>query len=202
MSKYSFLISVLFKIVATLCLAVPAYSYASTESADEKSIAFAEQKAAKSNAEALSAVRKISKDVQALKKGVIDLNKDLRLMEEELLFPSSTQYTVFVTLDVGKYFSLQGIKLKIDGKLVSAHIYSQKQRLALARGGVQKLHVTNLNEGKHTVTAFFSGLGPNGRPYKRASSLDFEKGKSSRYIELAVTDDEAKQEPTFLIKQW
>ncbi len=194
MPKLSFLIAIFVSVTVS--------AYAAAANDDGKSIAFAAEKAAKSNAEALSAVRKISKDVQALKQGVIELNKDLRLMEEELLFPSSTQYTVFVTLDVGKYFSLEGIKLKIDGKLVSSHIYSEKQRQALARGGVQKLHITNLNEGKHTVTAFFAGLGPNGRPYKRASSLDFEKGKSSRYIELAVVDDEAKQEPTFLIKQW
>lgn len=189
---------ILISTILSTCLSISAIA-SQTEST---AIEFAADKIEKSNQQALSAVKKISKEVQQLKKGVVELNKDLRLMEEELLFPSSTQYTVFVTLDIGKYFTLEGIKLKIDGKMVSSHIYSEKQRHALSRGGVQKLHITNLNEGKHTVTAFFAGLGPNGRPYKRASSLDFDKDKTSRYIELAVVDNESAQEPEFLIKQW
>lgn len=167
-----------------------------------ESVSVAAKKAAQSNQEALAAVRRISSEIQQLKQGVIGLNKDLRLMEESVLFPSSTQFTVFVTVDVGKYFSLEGLKLKIDGKMVTSHIYSEKQRNALARGGVQKLYITNLNEGKHTVTAFFAGVGPNGRSYKRAANLDLEKGKTSQYIDLAVVDDESRKEPVFKIRQW
>lgn len=167
-----------------------------------ENVSVAAQKAAQSNQQALAAVRKISSEIQQLKQGVIGLNKDLRLMEESVLFPSSTQFTVFVSLDVGKYFSLEGLKLKIDGKMVTSHIYSEKQRNALARGGVQKLYMTNLNEGKHTITAFFAGVGPNGRSYKRAANLDLEKGKTSQFIDLAVIDDESRKEPIFKIRQW
>jgi len=54
----------------------------------------------------------------------------------------------------------------------------------------------------HTVSAFFTGIGPNGRPYKRAATMEFNKGKGSQYLELAIVDDMAKQEPVFSIKQW
>ncbi|QIZ85750.1 AraC family transcriptional regulator [Bermanella marisrubri] len=150
----------------------------------------------------MNTVKQLSKDIQTLKSSVVDLNKDLRLMEEELLFPSSTRATVFVSLDVGHFFTLEGIKLKLDGKQVASHIYSEKQRQALARGGVQRLHITNLNQGLHTISAFFTGLGPNGRPYKRAAELEFTKNQGSQYIELAIIDDTAKQEALFEIKQW
>ena len=123
-------------------------------------------------------------------------------MEEELLFPSSTQASVFVSLDIGQFFTLESIKLKLDGKQVATHLYSDKQRHALARGGIQRLHITNLNQGLHTVSAFFTGLGPNGRPYKRGSELQFTKGKGSQYLELAIVDDMAKQEPVFTIRKW
>ena len=149
-----------------------------------------------------AAVKKISKEIQGLKKNVVALNKDLRLIEEALLFPSSTKYTVFLSLDAGRFFTLESVKVKIDGKLVTSHVYSTKQRSALSRGGEQKLHVTNLNEGKHSVTAFFTGLGPNGRPYKRASTLEFDKGRGSQFLELAVVDDESVQEPIFNVNQW
>ncbi len=158
--------------------------------------------AANENAESLSEVKRISQDIQDLKREVISLNKDLRLMEEALLFPSSTRFSVFLSVSSGRFFTLESVKLKIDGKVVSTHVYSDKQREALTRGGVQKFYVTNINEGKHLVTAFFTGVGPNGRDYKRAIDLDFEKGPGSGYLELVVTDDGAIQEPVFKIKRW
>ena len=156
---------------------------------------------AKSQA-ALSEVRKISANIQNLKKDVITLNKDLRLMEETLLFPSSTKFSVFVTINSGQFFTLESIKFKLDGEFVATEIYSEKQRQALLRGGVQKLYITNLNEGKHTATAFFTGLGPNGRDYKRAATLDFTKAQGSQYLELLISDDQTTQEPVFQFRQW
>jgi hypothetical protein len=147
-------------------------------------------------------VNRVSKNIQQLKQQVIDLNKDLRLMEEKLLFPSSTKYSVFVSMSSGQFFSLESIKLKLDGKLVATHIYSEKQRQALIRGGIHKFYITNLNEGQHTATIFFTGVGPNGRAYKRASTIDFEKGPAGEYLEVAISDDSVTQEPVFGIKQW
>lgn len=171
-------------------------------SATQNKVEFAGEKAAETNREALEEVQQISKDIQELKVQVIDLNKDLRLMEEKLLFPSSTKYSVFLSLSTGRFFQLEGIKFKLDGKFVASHVYSAKQRQALARGGIHRLHVTNLSEGKHTATAFFTGIGSNDRPYKRAVSLDFTKGPGSEYLEIAVSDDGTVQEPIFELKQW
>lgn len=158
--------------------------------------------AANPEADALDEVRKLSRDIQTLKQEVVLLNKDLRLMEEALLFPSSTKFSVFVSISSGKFFTLNSIKLKINGEQVSAHIYSDSERQALVQGGVQRFHITNLNEGKHTATAFFTGLGPNGREYKRGIDIEFEKNNVSNYMELAISDDGSIQEPVFLIKQW
>ena len=171
-------------------------------SASDQSIDFAAKAKKESAKQALATVTQLSKEIQQLKANVVDLNKDLRLMEEELLFPSSTQASVFVSVDSGEFFTLESIKIKLDGNIIASHLYSDKQRQALARGGIQRLHMTNLNNGLHTLSAFFTGLGPNGRPYKRATELQFSKGKGSQYIELAIVDDYAKQEPVFTIKQW
>lgn len=152
--------------------------------------------------DASTEIKRISKYVQTLKAEVIDLNNDLRLMEEQLLFPSGTQYSIFVSLSSGQFFTLESVKLVLNGKLVATHIYSENQRRAMLRGGIHRMYVTNLNEGKHSATAFFTGIGPNGREYKRAANIDFEKGAGSKYLELAVGDDAVRQEPVFAIKQW
>lgn len=151
---------------------------------------------------ALDEVRQISSEVQKLKEDVVLLNKDLRVMEETILFPSNTKYTVFLSTGAGQFFTLESVKLKVDGRLVATHLYSEQQRKALARGGIQNLYITNLSEGKHSATAFFTGVGPNGRAYKRATSLDFVKKGSSRYLEIAVKDNGSTQEPEFVLKQW
>ena len=170
--------------------------------ANDQNIDFSEKKDQQNAQRALDSVKVLSKEIQGLKKSVVDLNKDLQLMEEELLFPSSTQLSLFVSLDIGQYFTLESIKVKLDGKQVATHLYSDKQRQALARGGVQRLYITNLNLGKHTIAAFFTGIGPNGRAYKRATELEFQKKQGSQYLELAIIDDSAKQEAKFTIKQW
>lgn len=152
--------------------------------------------------QALTTLKSISKGIQNLKSDVVTLNNDLRSMEETLLFPSSTKYSVFVSMSSGQFFTLESIKLKLDGKLVATHIYSEAQRQSLARGGIQKLYITNLNEGKHTATAFFTGLGPNGRAYKIANTIDFEKDDAGEYLELGIRDDGEAQEPAVYLKQW
>lgn len=178
-------------------LLAPAYSLANDQNID-----FSAQDNQRNAQQALDSVKILSKEIQGLKKSVVDLNKDLLLMEEELLFPSSTRLSLFVSLDIGQFFTLESVKVKLNGKQVASHLYSVKQRQALARGGVQSLYITNLNLGKHTIAAFFTGIGPNGRPYKRATELEFQKKQGSQYLELAIIDDSAKQEAKFTIKQW
>lgn len=173
-----------------------------TKSIADKKTAITSENDSAATQGATDNIHRVSKNIQQLKQQVIDLNKDLRLMEEKLLFPSSTKYSVFVSMSSGQFFSLESIKLKIDGKLVATHLYSEKQRQALIRGGIHKLYITNLNEGKHTATIFFTGVGPSARAYKQASTIDFEKGPAGEYLEITISDDSVAQEPVFGIKQW
>lgn len=163
---------------------------------------FAIPKADAHEKQAQSELKQISKNIQRLKSDVIRLNKDLRDMEEKLLFPSNTRFSVFVSLSSGQFFRLESVKLKLDGKLVATQIFSDKQRAAMSRGGIHRLYITNLNEGIHTATAFFTGVDNNGRALKRASNIEFRKGIGSEYLELAVADDGATQEATFQMKRW
>ena len=55
-------------------------------------------------AESRDKFRQLDQDVQSLKKEVLDLNRDLFLLEEELLFPANSQVAFFISMDVGEYF--------------------------------------------------------------------------------------------------
>jgi hypothetical protein len=140
--------------------------------------------------------------VQDLKGEVIRLNRDLLVLEEELLFPANTQVALFVSMDVGKMFTLDSVQIKLDDKLVSNYLYTPREVAALHRGGVQRIYLGNLKSGPHEITAFFTGQGPHQRDYKRGTTLKFDKGTEPKYIELRIRDVQAKLQPEFDVKVW
>ena len=158
--------------------------------------------AADAPADAAPDTRGLDTEVQGLKKDVVDLNRDLFVLEEELLFPANTQVAVFLSMDVGDFFALDSVQLKIDQKEVINYLYTPREVEALLRGGVHRLYLGNLKVGKHELVAFFSGKGPNDRDYKRGANLSFEKGIGAKYLELKINDRQRKQQPEFEIKDW
>lgn len=146
--------------------------------------------------------RSLDQDVQSLKKEVLDLNRDLFLLEEELLFPANSQVAFFVSLDVGEYFEIDSINIKIDGKEVANYLYTAREADALVRGGVHRVHMANLKTGEHELVAIFTGKGPHVRDYRRGATMTFDKGIGAKYIELEITDRVKKQQPEFVIKEW
>ena len=146
--------------------------------------------------------RALDKDVQSLKKEVLDLNRDLFLLEEELLFPANSQVAFFISMDVGEYFELDSVQLKIDGKDVANYLYTAREADALVRGGVHRVHMANLKTGEHELVAIFTGKGPHIRDYRRGATLMFNKGIGAKYLELEITDRVKKQQPEFVIKEW
>jgi len=153
-------------------------------------------------AESSPDTRGLDQEIQDLKKDVVDLNKDLFILEEELLFPANTQVAVFLSVEVGQFFGLDSVQLKIDRKEVINYLYTPREVEALLKGGVQRLYLGNLKVGGHELVAFFNGKGPNQRAYKRGASLRFEKGVGAKYLELKIDDRQKKLQPEFAIKDW
>lgn len=146
--------------------------------------------------------KSLDQQTQSLKKEVMDLNRDLLALEEELLFPASTQVAVFVSMDIGNLFDLDAVEVKLDDKVVGHYLYTQREIEALRRGGVQRFYLGNLRVGKHELVAFFTGKGPHGRDYRRGATLEFEKQTDPKYIELQIKDATHNLQPEFHVKEW
>jgi hypothetical protein len=140
--------------------------------------------------------------IQSLKQEAMELNRDLLVLEEELLFPASTQVAVFVSVDIGTLFDLDSVQLKLDDSVVTNYLYTEREAQALHRGGVQRLYMGNLKTGKHELVAVFTGKGPRWRDYRRGTTLTFEKGTDPKYIELQIRDETRGQQPEFRVKEW
>lgn len=175
------------------------FSLVATVALVSSTVAFAQDAA---ESESREQFRSLDQDVQSLKKEVLDLNRDLFLLEEELLFPANSQVAFFVSMDVGEYFELDSVNLKIDGKEVANYLYTAREVDALIRGGVHRVHMANLKTGDHELIAIFTGKGPHVRDYRRGATVTIDKGIGAKYLELEITDRVRKQQPEFVIKEW
>lgn len=143
----------------------------------------------------------VTPEVENLKVSVLNLNRDLLILEEELLYPASNQVAIYLSMDLGQFFNLDAVKLEIDNKLVASELYTDKQINALFRGGVQRLYIGNLKTGEHEISAFFTGRGPQ-QDYKRGAKLVVNKTQAPLVLELKIMDSTAQLQPTFDIKEW
>jgi hypothetical protein len=136
--------------------------------------------------------------MEDIKLSLVKLKRDLVVLEEDLLYPASSQVAVFLSMDLGEFFALDAVTLKLNGKEVSHYLYTDKQVDALFRGGVQRLFVGNVRQGNNRLTAFFTGRGPSGRDYRRAATVEFDKTFEPSFVELKITDSTAKYQPEFV----
>jgi hypothetical protein len=144
----------------------------------------------------------LDQEVQALKKEVLDLNRELFVLEEDLLFPANTQVAVFVSMDVGEFFALDSVTLKLDNKEVANYLYTEREAQALLKGGVHRVFIGNLKAGDHELLALFTGQGPHVRDYRRGATIKLTKSVGAKYVELKISDRAVKAQPEFVVKEW
>lgn len=136
----------------------------------------------------------LDESLQQFKRDMLDVNKRLLIMEEELLFPANAQLTLFVSLDVGRYLVPDSVTLELDGKPVQSHLYTAREVDALKRGAIQRALTTIVKPGKHRITAVVAGTDGHGRPVRRAAASEFTKEEGQRYVHLRIVDDTTAQQ--------
>lgn len=144
----------------------------------------------------------LDNDLADFKRDVLEVNKRLLLLEEELLFPADTQVGIYVSLDVGHFFQLDSITLELDGEVLASHLYTEKEIRALMNGAVQRLALANVKNGDHELTAFITGIGPAGREMRHGVTGHFDKNHGRHFVQLHIEDDTAKQQPRFRFRDW
>ncbi len=190
-----------FKLIG-VALAIGVGAVATAQGQNAKTAPAATAVAAPAAPAASAASTSLDTRIQDAKSDVIKLNRDLLVLEEELLFPANTQVALFVSMDVGKLFELDSVQVKLDDKLVANYLYTPGEVKALHRGGVQRVYLGNLRAGEHELVATFTGGGPHFRDYKRGATVKFDKGTDAKYIELRIKDSAAKLQPEFDVRVW
>lgn len=131
-------------------------------------------------------IKGLDEQVQDIKKDVLGISAELTQLEEKLIYPSNTQVSVFVSLVKGEKFRLDAVKLKIDGKDATHHIYTFKELEALQSGGVQRLYTGNIRAGEHTLEVSLIGKGSGNSNDLQSASHKFTKSVEPKLIEVTL----------------
>lgn len=133
-------------------------------------------------------LRGIDEQIQTLKKEVIQINSELSLLEEKLLFPSSTQTAVFVSMPNKVSFIPDSIELKVDGTVITNHLYIFREVDSLKQGGVQRLIMTNLTVGSHKLEAKLISRAKGGKPKTYVGQFSVNKQTAPIFVELELIE--------------
>ena len=131
-------------------------------------------------------IKGLDEQVQEIKSDVLSIAAELNQLEEKLLYPSSTQVSVFVSLVSGENFRLDTAEIKLDGIAVAHHIYTFKELEALQRGGVQRIYTGNLRSGKHDLQVSVSGKSVGGSGFQISETFTIDKGVGPKIVEVAL----------------
>lgn len=148
-------------------------------------------------------VAELDAAAQAIKLDVLDLEADLMALERDLRYPAVTRWTVFVTMGEAASLAIEEIALQLDGEVVANHRYSEAQQSSLSKRGAHRLHIANLDPGRHRITVTLTAT-RQGQPYQREQSFLVDKPEGPRLLELrlmqrvAYADPEQQPAPGFV----
>lgn len=131
----------------------------------------------------------LDEQVQEVKSDVMSISAALSQLEEKLLYPSDTQFSIFVQLAKGDTLRLDSVEVRVDGQPAAHYIYSFKELEALQKGGVQRLHTGNIASGQHQLEVTAKGKFASGEDYSRAETIAFEKDIKPKLLGLTVSGD-------------
>ncbi len=179
----------------------PSSSSGSVDSIDEENLDTPDTQS-KSAAPVNESLNAIVLEAEKIKQEIIQINQDLYRFQEALLYPANTQLAIFLSYADNSAFVLDSIEISLDGQLVSSALYGDSEIEALKKGGIQRVFLGSLSDGKHKLSMQFNGQGRNDRYFRRKKILSFVKEEKARYIQLIVSDNNSTGEPVFKVKQW
>lgn len=140
------------------------------------------------NAESVSReqIKGLDEQVQDIKKDVLAISSELSLLEEKLLYPSNTQISFFISVEKNSQYTPDAVKIKLDDRDVSHHIYSFKEVGALQRGGVQRIYTGNVKTGEHKLDVDVIGRQGDSDLKKQSKSFSIKKGVGAKLVEVVL----------------
>jgi hypothetical protein len=132
-------------------------------------------------------IKGLDEQVQEIKSDVLGIAAELDQLEEKLLYPSSTQVAVFVSMPAGETFRLDSVEIQMNGRPVTHHLYTFKELEALQNGGVQRIYTGNIQTGDHDLQVVFAGKTKGGSDLRKSDTFKVRKDIGPKIVELSLS---------------
>jgi len=136
-------------------------------------------------------IKSLDEQVQEIKAETLSIGAEMRLLEEKLLYPSSTQVAVFVSLDKSATLRLDSIEIRLDGKTAAQHLYTLRELEALKNGGTQRIYTGNIQSGEHSLQVLVTGKALGGPGLSKTERFEFTKDVGPKILEVRLVDSDS-----------
>lgn len=144
----------------------------------------------------------LDQEIDRLKADVADLSQTLYELEEKILYPVDTQVAVFLTLENREGLDLDSVELYLNETPVASHLYTDRERDSLKKGGVQRLYLGNLPHGSHLLKAVLTTRSANERFVRREATHRFRKRPGESRIQMTLNAAAPDYEPVVSFQEW
>jgi hypothetical protein len=128
-------------------------------------------------------IKGLDEQVQDIKADVLAISAELIQLEEKLLYPSNTHFSLFVSFAPGEDFRLDALDIAINGQIVGHHLYTHKELESLKNGGVQRVYTGNVRAGEHALELTLIERAGSSRKFTHT----FSKEAGPRLVEAVLS---------------
>ena len=131
-------------------------------------------------------LRSLDDQVQEVKTELLNISAELNILEERLLYPSSTRLSVYLSMERRDDLQLRAIGIRINSERAANHIYGNEEAEALRKGGIQNLYRGNVAAGTHELSVTIVGKHEDGTDFRETSRHAFTKGAAPKALQITL----------------
>ncbi|MHA7808408.1 MAG: AraC family transcriptional regulator [Marinobacter adhaerens] len=144
----------------------------------------------------------LDEELKELSTKVASHSEDVLALEQKVLHPANTRLAVFLTLQSRDALDLDSVELFVNGQPVASHLYSDRERTSLERGGIQQLFTGNLENGEHELKTVITARSADDDFVRRESTHKFRKRPGVLRLQMSLEARAPDYEPRVSFVEW
>jgi len=144
----------------------------------------------------------LDEDIKRLSAEVSNHSERVFALEQRVLHPANTRLAVFLTLQSRDALDLDSVELFVNGQPVASHLYSDRERASLERGGIQQLFTGNLENGEHELKTVITARSADEDFVRRESTHRFRKRPGVLRLQMSLKARAPDYEPQVSFVEW
>lgn len=144
----------------------------------------------------------LDEELERLSAEVASHSERVFALEQKVLHPANTRLAVFLTLQSRDALDLDSVELFVNGQPVASHLYSDRERASLERGGIQQLFTGNLANGEHELKTVITARSADDDFVRRESTHRFRKRPGVLRLQLSLEARAPDYEPRVSFVEW